>query len=214
MVDYAHESTGFPTWHRQYLLWLEWELQYMLKETRPDTYPYYMFRFHYWDWRKERQSNENSPFKSNRLGMTVNISGFPRVQGDLVSNGWSTRCWRLDPGEICNPNDGSDSRGIFPLQRCPFRDDPCNISNIGWPTNADVNDAVSMKSYDGGEYDRFSTSGFRNFMEGFNVLSNDQAGRDSCSTNSLCLCGSDSMCADPQSSIPIARRLHNSVSRV
>ena len=85
-ADYAHEATGFPTWHRQYLLWLEWELQYMLRETiQLDTY--YTFRLHYWDWRKERQTDENSPFKSNRLGVTVNITGFPRVQGDLVGSG-------------------------------------------------------------------------------------------------------------------------------
>ena len=184
----------------------------MLKEMRPDTYPYYKFRLPYWDWRKERQSDENSPFKINRLGVTVNVSGFPRVQGDLVSDGWNTRCWRLDPGEICNPNDGS--RGIYPLQRCPFRGDPCNINNTDWPKGTDVDEAVSMQSYDSSKYDRFSTSGFRNFMEGFDILSNDQGGRDLCSANRLCLCGSDSMCVEAQSGVPITRRLHNSVSRV
>ena len=29
--DYAHESTGFPTWHCQFLLWFESEVQYMLE---------------------------------------------------------------------------------------------------------------------------------------------------------------------------------------
>ena len=64
--DYAHESTGFLTWHRQFLLWFEWEVQYMLESMGRDDY--YMFRIPYWDWRKEEQTDDNSPFKSNRLG--------------------------------------------------------------------------------------------------------------------------------------------------
>jgi hypothetical protein len=101
-ADYAHESTGFPTWHRQYLLWLEWELQYMLKETtRPNTY--YMFRLHYWDWRKEMQTDENSPFKDNRLGSTVYRGGNLIVEGTLA-HGWTHRCWKFTPGLICDPN--------------------------------------------------------------------------------------------------------------
>ena len=211
-VDYAHESTGFPTWHRQYLLWLEWELQYMQKEMQVDNY--HMFRLHYWDWRSEMQSDTNTPFKHNRLGVTVNEGGFPRVQGDLVNDGWDTRCWRLDPGEICDPNINDDSRGIHPLQRCPLIDDPCSINNSDWPSIANVSDAINMSSYDDGEYNRFSTSGFRNFMEGFHVLLNDPAGRDDCSANRLCLCGNDPKCAEEQSSTPIARLLHNSVSTV
>ena len=209
-ADYAHEATGFPTWHRQYLLWLEWELQYMLRETtQPNTY--YRFRLRYWDWRKERQTDENSPFKSDRLGVTVNVNGFPRVQGDLVSDGWETRCWRLEPGLICDPNNKTG-----PLQRCPFTDprvDPCDVSNPDWPTNAHVDEAVDMSSYDSGTHDKLSTSGFRNYMEGFSVLSNDQDGRDACSTNRLCACETGGpKCEGPQPDTPIARLLHNSVS--
>ena len=75
-VDYAHESTGFPTWHRQYLLWLEWELQYMLNANGYSNY--YMFQLHYWDWRKNKQTNANLPFKSNRLGVTMDNDGSGR----------------------------------------------------------------------------------------------------------------------------------------
>ena len=209
-ADYAHEATGFPTWHRQYLLWLEWELQYMLRETtHPNTY--YRFRLHYWDWRKERQSNENSPFKSNRLGVTMSVGGFPRVQGDLVGSGWETRCWNLVPGTICDPNMGT---GL--LQRCPFTDpgiDPCDINNPNWPTNAEVIRAVGMSTYDSGTHNKSSTSGFRNFMEGFDVLTDDQVGRETCSNNNLCACEiGGPMCNEPQPRTPIARLLHNSVS--
>ena len=142
----------------------------------------------------------------------MNISGFPRVQGDLVSDGWNTRCWRLDPGEICKPNNGPGLPGTYALhQRCPFTDpgvDPCHIDNPDWPSITDVNNAVGMSRYDGDTYNKLSTSGFRNFMEGFNVLPEDQAGRDICSDNRLCICeGSETECT------PIARLLHNSVSQ-
>ena len=176
----------------------------MMKEMQMDNY--HMFRLHYWDWRSEKQSDTNTPFKRNRLGVTVNENGFPRVQGDLVRDGWNTRCWRLDPGEICNPN--NNSRGIHPLQRCPFIDDPCNINNPDWPSIADVNKAIDLSSYDGGAYNESSTDVFRNFMEGFDVLPINESGRNECSANRLCLCSSDLTC---KSGTPIARQLHNSV---
>ena len=181
----------------------------MLRETtQPNTY--YMFRLHYWDWRKERQTDENSPFKSDRLGVTVNVNGFPRVQGDLVSDGWDTRCWRLEPGTICDPN-----MGTGPLQRCPFTDpgvDPCDVKNPDWPTDAQVNEAVEMSSYDSGTYDKFTPSGFRNYMEGFDVLPDNQVGRNRCYTNRMCACETGApKCGGPQSTTPIARLLHNSV---
>ncbi len=214
-ADYAHESTGFPTWHRQYLLWLEWELQYMLKETRPNTY--HMFRLHYWDWRFEQQTSENSPFMRNRLGVTTSINS--TVQIDLA-NGWETRCWNVKL-QICNPNVNTES-----LRRCPTTgsgEDPCRYDNRLWPTIEDVNNAVGMSSYDGSTYNKFSTSGFRNYMEGFNVLTDDRAGRQDCAGDELCQCetgGSacsceteDSGCEGSQPSDPIARLLHNSVSQ-
>lgn len=150
------------------------------------------------------QSDANSPFKSNRLGVTMNENGFPRVHGDLVSDGWNTRCWRLAAGEISNPNINDDSWGIHPIQCCPFRDDPCNNNNPDWSSIADVNKAIDMSNYDGGEYDiDFQhLDNFRNFMEGFNVLSNYPAGRDACSANRHV------------KHIPITRRLHSSVSTI
>lgn len=205
-IDYAHESTGFPTWHRQYLLWLEWELQYMMKESQPDNY--HTFRLHYWDWRKNKQTNANSPFKSNRLGVTMNTGGRPRVQGDLVTdNDWQTRCWRLEPGSICDPNENTG-----PLQRCPFTGDPCSINNPHWPSDAQVYTAVTRSPYDDGSYNKSSKTGFRNYMEGFDVLNDDNAGRQSCSENQLCICNTGGpQCEGSQASGPIARLLHNSI---
>ena len=185
----------------------------MLKETQPDTY--HMFRLHYWDWRKELQTDANSPFKYNRLGSTESDmeNGAPPVNGTLVDNGWTTRCWMLTPaGMICDPN-----RNTGRLQRCPRIQgvNACRIDNPDWPGIDDVNNAVGMSNYDGGTYNRFSASGFRNFMEGFNLLSNDDAGRQSCSTNNLCTCEDRRpQCDGSEPSQPIARLLHNSVRKL
>ena len=42
-LDYAHEATGFPTWHRLFLLWFEREMQILLRDDN--------FTIDYWDWR-------------------------------------------------------------------------------------------------------------------------------------------------------------------
>ncbi len=104
-VDYAHQSTGFPTWHRQHLLWLESEIQWMLKSQ--GEYDYHTFRIHYWDWRRGSRSHEL--FQMNKLGRSItNQNGQSQVSGDLVSDGWDTICWYNGSGNakgtICNPN--------------------------------------------------------------------------------------------------------------
>ena len=182
----------------------------MLKETRPDTY--HTFRLHYWDWRKEMQTDANSPFMDDRLGSTMySTNGTPIVQGTLRANNWMTRCWMLEAGLICDPNNDTGC-----LQRCPLTQgmNACRIDNPGWPSIDHVNSAVGMGSYDGGTYNKLSTSGFRNFMEGFNVLSNNDAGRQSCSNDQLCMCEDElPQCNGSQPSQPIARLLHNSVRK-
>ena len=193
----------------------------MLKETRPNTY--HTFRLHYWDWRKEQQTSENSPFTLDRLGERTGIS---TVRSRFVNSGWSTRCWRPDDNDndrsICNPN-----MDTGPLQRCPTIDseeDPCRFNNERWPTLDEVNNAVGMSSYDGSTYDKFSTvtSGFRNYMEGFKVREDDEIERQNCARDELCRCetggstcscatGSD--CEGSQPSQPIDRLIHNTVSQ-
>ena len=90
--------------------------------------------------------------------------------------------------------------------------DPCDVKNPDWPTDAQVNEAVEMSSYDSGTYDKFTPSGFRNYMEGFDVLPDNQVGRNRCYTNRMCACETGApKCEGPQSTTPIARLLHNSV---
>ena len=116
--------------------------------------------------------------------MTTN-NGSVRI--DLVSSasGWETRCWNVK-GRICNPNELTGSLRCCP--RTDSREDPCHFDNQLWPTIDHVNNAVGMLSYDRSTYNKFSTSGFRNYMEGFNVLTDDQVGHQDCAGDELCQC--------------------------
>ena len=197
-VDYAHESTGFPTWHRQYLLWMEWEIQYMLKSSRPTSY--HQFRLPYWDWRHSLQSENNSPFKESRLGTSSDDSSI--VRGDLFQS-WNTTCWPKpseiqetsgQPARICNPNVLTRK-----LQRCPSTNSslmPCSPNNPDWPTIRNVNDALGMSTFDASPYDKMAR-GFRNYLEGFVPVSSTS-------------CNNDNFCNRMEN---IARTLHNKVSR-
>ena len=210
--DYVHESTGFPTWHRQFLLWFEWEVQYMLKDMKKEDY--YMFRIPYWDWRKEEQTDDNSPFKSNRLGETVNNNRLPQVHGDLHSaflNNWQTICWEKSekPYGICNPQVSTGQ-----LQRCPMKES-CSSKNELWPSSDNVNNTLFLEEYDNPPFDKTATNSFPNRLEGFMPLSNDEF--QTCRENGLCKC--DDGNADctvsndgTQPGKPTQRLLHNSVS--
>ena len=207
-IDYAHEATGFPTWHRQFVLWFEWEIQWMLKSMRHQNY--YAFRTHYWDWRKETQeaiSDDTEIFVPNRLGeRRNNINSQPQVHGDLFEGGWDTICWYngsgnviMPKGTICDPRIKTG-----PLLRCPLaqddKKDPCDRFNPDWPSRADVEKALSKQQYDTQPYNkRASEESFRNFMEGFD----SSVSIDDCRSDPLCLC---------EGGMPLKRNLHNLVS--
>ena len=183
-IDYAHEGTGFPTWHRLFLLWLEREIQIATNNHR--------FRLPYWDW--SDPSQREILFQRDRLG--ENVNGI--VMGDLFSN-WKTYCWTNpetgDPTKICNPK----SPSYETLRRCPSSA-LCNKNNSNWPSESDVDNAVSITSYDAYPYNRYVTgthNSFRNYMEGFIVES------DGCEAgDTLCTPGNPA----------ITRKLHNTVS--
>ena len=203
-MDYAHEATGFPTWHRQYLLWLEWEIQYMLKASGDSEY--YNFRTYYWDWRRE--DTRADIFTAERMGERFrNPDGQPGVRGDLFNEGWDTVCWfnasggvNIAKGTIC---DSSINTG--PLLRCPFVDGdvnselgPCRSDNDDWPTMETYDTAISKAVYDTPAFNRTTTdSSFRNFMEGFERV-------DDCNDNRLCITNPDGS--------GLQRHLHNTVS--
>ena len=212
--DYAHESTGFLTWHRQFLLWFEWEIQYMLKSLGHDDY--YNFRIPYWDWRKELQTDGNSPFQRDRLGETVNVNGLPQVHGgEVFPSNWQTICWDKSNDKshaICNPQVLTGQ-----LQRCPLTDGTCNSGNPLWPSDDDVQTALSIESYDTSPFSEKSCNSFRNWLEGFNPLPNDSSTVLSCKNDTLCLCATGNRdCTESQDGSqagdPLQRLLHNSVS--
>ena len=162
------------------------------------------FRLPYWDW--SDPSQREILFKEDRLGENVkevNTEGktVRVVKGELFTD-WKTFCWedtsgRSFPIPICDPTVSSDEK----LRRCP-NDTLCKMDNPNWPSEMDVEHAVSIKTYDAKPYDRYvegDDTSFRNFMEGFIVKSD---------------CGSDTLCSDPKknNTIPaITRKLHNTV---
>ena len=188
--DVAHEGPSFPTWHRLYLLWIEREIQIIIKDHR--------FRVPYWDWRIPTQ--RDVPFHRDRLGESID----GEVVGDLFDGGdWKLKCWE-DIGEkpfplpICNPNVASSEK----LQRCP-NETLCNKSNEKWPSHDEVAEAILIDMYDTSPYNRFVTDtdySYRNLMEGFVIT----PGSD---------CGDDTMCTvDDRMGVTISRRNHNTVS--
>ena len=192
--DFAHEGTGFPTWHRLFLLWLEREIQIAIDD--------HLFRLPYWDWRDPSQ--QEILFERDRLGANVNGS----VEGDLFGENWKTVCWVETSSEvkapipICNPTipDGQN------LRRCPS-DDHCDKNHPNWPSYEDVNKAVSINSYDTSPYNRFVTDtdeSFRNYMEGFITALGSECDKD----DTLC-----SVHLYQGQNHTVTRKLHNTVSR-
>ena len=180
-TDYAHTGPAFHTWHRYLHVWLEWEIQYILKNKGDNDY--HTFRLPYWDWRVEIQKGIGIPveelFTESRFGSTKNVSGFPRVVGDIVEpDGWDSVCVQV-PFAICDPNNNTG-----PLQRCPFTGtDPCNSSNPDWATIQLVNDALAIGIYDTPPYNILSLKGYRAFID-FDI-SRDV---ESCGNDRMCQC--------------------------
>ena len=177
---------------------------------------YFTFRIPYWDWRKDQQTDENSPFQLNRLGETVNNNGLPEVHGNTYSeflNNWETVCWKktkFNTSNICNPQVSTGQ-----LQRCPLMEESCGSKNKLWPNDNEVQTALSMEIYDTSPYNRTAANSFRNQLEGFKPLSNDDL--RSCRENKLCTCDFKNFnCTESNDGIqpanPTQRILHNSVS--
>ncbi len=181
-VDYAHGGPGFFTWHRFMNLNYESMIQYMLKDQGKSNYQ--NFRLPYWDWRAEMQNSHiglssDQLFTANRMGKTVNVNGYPRVQGGIFdNNNFDTLCYNK-PSQICDPRDNTGA-----LNRCPFNgNQPCKSDNPDWPTQSEVEHQQSQTLYDAPPYTAFSSSGFRNFVDA--NVSQDIA---SCRADRTCLC--------------------------
>jgi len=144
---------------------------------------YHTFRLPYWDWRIEIQNSTGirveDLFTETRFGATHNVSGFPRVVGDITGpDGWDAVCSRIFV-QLCDPNISTG-----PLQRCPFTGtNPCHSSNPDWPTIKQVNDVISSDTYDSSPYNLFSKTGFRASLD-FDIHNDFEE----CRNNRMCLC--------------------------
>ena len=195
-MDYAHESVGFLTWHRIYLLWFEREMQVLL----PDD----SFTVRYWDWTVPE--NRHALFVDDRLGSNNPIG---EVTGDLMSN-WHIVCAQPDNGKanksgVCDPTTTPGNRHVFRCGKAGKCDYP------DWPDSENVIRGINDIKFDNyrtitntnpkfaNKYDMMS---FSNYMEGFAV--DDECENTLMGEKREVLCGDD---PDDE----IRRRLHNLV---
>ena len=187
-LDYAHESVGFLTWHRIYLLWFEREMQILLGDNQ--------FTVRYWDW--TIPGNRNALFVSNKLGVSDDNG---KVTGDLLSS-WYLVCVDANGtavrDTVCDPTTTPGNNSVV---RCGVN---AHCNSLHWPDEANVKRAINdFEQYRttanpniANKYDMMS---FSNYFEGFGV-------DDECDVHEgdkPLLCGSDPV---------IRRRLHNLVS--
>ena len=179
---------------------------------------YHTFRFPYWDWRGEVQRSfglsSEELFSETRLGVTRNVSGFPRVFGTLFDppEGWDTICW-LQLLRICDPRVSTG-----PLQRCPFTGtDPCSSNNPQWPSVQNVIDAMNIDEYEAPPYDIFSRGGYRSYVD-FGVGDpTNPADLEMCRNTRTCSClpgGPDCIPENGALGPPLTAHMHSLVSDV
>ena len=180
--DYAHESTGFLTWHRLFLLWFEREMQILLKDPS--------FTVRYWNW--ANTDDRTSIFSFNKLGSN---SDDGTVDSKYYgADNWKSICWfpfnSTKKHQTCIP---TDLDGMRPIVRCPSPTQ-CTDDYSKWPSQQTINRALNMSSYSHGPYNKYSKNAFSNFLEGFEPHP------------------SDSENLEINSQDGIARHLHNLVS--
>ena len=207
-VDYAHLGPAFITWHRQFNLWFEYEVQWMLQRMgRPD---YHTYRSPYFDWRKEIQEGSGVKIEDilveSRFGFTnFTQSGRPVVSGPMVE-GWESVCANMRR-KICNPNVPTG-----PVQRCPLPD-RCRSDNPDWPTLERVNRAISFETFDAAPWTAVASDGFRSFVD-FEIDNDVEA----CRNDRMCLCSEgDINCTSPAiaagaEAVTMFSRMHTTVS--
>ena len=155
-MDYAHESVGFLTWHRLYLLWFEREMQYVLNGTP--------FTLRYWDW--TTPGDRNAPFDNDKLGTSEN--GI--VMGELM-NDWYTVCKGVKTMDksVCNPKLHKGNSVI----RCNITEQ-CEPDYDGWPNSPSTKKCLMLHQFrrdttDNDISNKYDRSSFSNYLEGFAI---------------------------------------------
>ncbi len=100
---------------------------------------------------------------------------------------WPLVCLEASETVLCDPSNPTGK-----LSRCPSPAE-CEKTDERWPSQNELNIAIDMDEYDAELYSRFTLTGFRNYMEGFET--------NGCSDDDDILCSGG-----------IQRQLHNVVS--
>ena len=188
-IDFAHESPGFLTWHRYYLLLLERELGRIAERLKNEgkissNWTRYNFALPYWDW---SESAVEEIFQENTFGVFNAESELTDVQGDLFNN-WTPVCNKhfevnvdhninIDCENLrtpCNVRFDRDNpyfkhlkRGVFILREGDIKDKRKlpELDTIKYLVDTDTYDASGKEH---GVYSVGSKGiSFRNRLEGF-----------------------------------------------
>ena len=156
-IDFAHSWSGFPTFHRQYLLLFDSELQWALNDKT--------FSLPYWDWTNEATRMrvfDGKTYSGTESGLCQQFARF------------STFCNRSNPRKdaqnrsiICNREEFAVRK---PIERqVGSTEGPVQTHIRGLPSKRDVYQVFLEDTYDSWPYSGAisNTNSFRNMLEGF-----------------------------------------------
>lgn len=142
------------------------------------------FAIPYWNW--TNQDDRDILFTDEWFG-GIDPEGDGLITGYFGSiDTWPIVCLNANSTNLCDPSDRTGQ-----LRRCPSTSE-CEKTDERWPSPEEVAEAVDMETYDSEPYSRYSLTGFRNQMEGFD--------HNDCSDEDDILCSGGTR-----------RRLHNTV---
>ncbi|XP_078575266.1 tyrosinase-like [Branchiostoma floridae x Branchiostoma japonicum] len=158
-IDFAHEGSGFPTWHRAFLLELERALQEVNND--PD------FTIPYWDWTEA----ENCTICTNDY-VGANYGDGSLDPRSLFAT-WETICVQSDPfynatsRNHTKPCDVTKRDGH--VMRNPGHQDRKRFGESMYrlPTAAEVDFGLRFPTFDRRPYSKTANCTFRNLLEGF-----------------------------------------------
>ena len=180
--DFAHEASGFLTWHRAYLLFVERELQKMKAAEK------IAFALPFWDWTEHSKEYLEWLFNDERMGSSqmyipnVDTDPVPRSIGGPFAS-WSTVCEYLSEGVVqidvpCDPTREHRDTNGGKIKRCLGCSKYLKARGFNsLPTKAVVDLAIkSAYRFDQCPWDKRPNgiSSFRNALEGFVNMSTIQ----------------------------------------
>ncbi|XP_069827969.1 tyrosinase-like [Dendropsophus ebraccatus] len=153
--NFAHSGSGFPTWHRLYLLALEKQLQKCLKDPT--------FTLVYYDWGRDSKCeicNDTYLAGNDDQGYLSKWSIFSK---------WRLVCGNFDlDATLCLMSDCE-------CERTKITRNPGGTPGFGKPGADDIQYCLDLKNYDQPPYNTRSQQSARNCLEGW-VTRNETSG--------------------------------------